>query len=329
MSITLFVGDCDSALAKKATDFDSTAYLIEFSNYKKFLELDNLDVTVYTSAADLPKITLTEAVFYQVLLKADIIYYCPPTRWSDQVDEFVLQNMQQMTEYFLYQVHRQKNNVHGLDLSKYTNNSYLKLQNIRKPNDQVQLWIAGCSVTAGVGVDPDQRFAVLVAQNFGEHFVDLSKGGSSIEFAADQILRSDIHQHDLVIWGLTSEYRAPIWNRKKMQSDSLCPYTFDYKKTNQADDIVDETRLFKAVISYFQVKNFCQKIGARLLVIPILCSEALQLMLHNDECYYQIAYRPGFLDLGSDNAHPGPKHHHWLADQINYFIEYGHDIATR
>ena len=329
MSITLFVGDCDNVLAKKATNFDSTAYLIEFSNYKKFLELDNLDVTAYTSAADLPKITQTESVFYQVLQKADVIYYCPPTKWSDYTNEFSLQNMQQLTEYFLYLVNSEKNNVHGLDLSKYTDNSYLKLWNKRKSSDEAQLWIAGCSVTAGMGVDPNQRFAVLVAENFGGHFVDLSRPGSSIEFSADQILRSDIRQDDLVIWGLTSEYRALIWDREKRNSQSINPYKFDYQTTNQADDIVDETRLYKAEICYFQVENFCKKIGARLVVIPILCSEALQLMLHNNECYYQIPYKPCFLDKGSDNVHPGPKHHHWLADQINYFIEYGHDIATR
>jgi hypothetical protein len=200
MSVTLFVGDCDNVLAKKATDFDSTAYLIEFSNYKKFLELDNLDVAAYTSAADLPKITKTECVFYEVLKKADVIYYCPPATWSDHTDEFSLHNLQQLTEYFLYLLQREKNNVQGLDLSKYTNNSYLKLKSKRKSDDQAQLWIAGCSVTAGVGVSPDQRFAVLIAENFGGQFVDLAKGGSSIEFAADQILRSNIRNGDWVIW---------------------------------------------------------------------------------------------------------------------------------
>jgi hypothetical protein len=322
MSITLFVGDCSEYLAKQATNFDSSAYLVDFSNYKKFLEQNNLDVTAYTSAADLPKITQTQAVFYQVLQKADVIYYCPPTKWSDHTDEFALQNMQQLTEYFLYLLQREKNNVQGLDLSEYTNNSYSKLSDNRKSN-QKQLWIAGCSITVGVGVDPDKRFAVLIAENFGGQFVDLAKTGSSMEFAADQILRSDIRQDDIVIWGLTSEYRALIWDRKSDQGTSITSSTFDYKRTNKADDIVDETRLFKAVISYFQVKNFCQKIGAQLIAIPIICSEALQLLLHDDSCYYQIPYMPCFLDLGSDNLHPGPKHHQWYADQINHILEHG------
>ena len=332
MSITLFVGDCDSTVAEQATNFDPSAYLVDFSNYKKFLEQDNLEGTAYTSLADLPKIIETESVFYQVLQRADKIYYCPPTRWSDYTDEFSLQNMQQLTEYFLYLMHRQKNNVQGLALLKYKNTSYLKLRNKRKSNERAQLWIAGCSITAGDGVDPDERFAVLVAENFGGQFVDLSKPGSSIEFSADQILRSDIRRDDLVIWGLTSEYRALIWDRELSQGVSIMPrslpYKFDHKKTNKADDIVDETRLYKAVISYSQVENFCQKIGAKLIAIPIICSEALQLILHDHECYYQIPYMACPLDLGSDNLHPGPNHHQWIAEQINYFIEHGHGSTT-
>lgn len=328
MSITLFVGDCDSTVAEQATEFDSSAYLVDFSNYKKFLEQDNLDVTAYTSAADLPKITKTECVFYEVLKKADVIYYCPPATWSDHTDEFTLQNLQQLTEYFLYLLQREKNNVQGLDLSEYTNNSYLKLKSKRKSDDQAQLWIAGCSVTAGVGVNPDQRFAVLIAENFDGQFVDLAKAGSSIEFATDQILRSNIRNSDWVIWGLTSEYRALIWDRKSDQGTSLTSYTFDFKRTNKADDVVDETRLYKAVISYSQVENFCKKVGAHLIAVPIICSEALQLLLHDHDSYYQLPYMPCFLDLGSDNLHPGPKYHQWIAEQINHFIQHGHGSTT-
>ena len=175
--------------------------------------------------------------------------------------------------------------------SKLSEDSTLvKLKSKRKSDDQAQLWIAGCSVTAGVGVNPDQRFAVLIAENFGGQFVDLAKGGSSIEFATDQILRSNIRNGDWVIWGLTSEYRALIWDRKSDQDASFTSYTFDYKRTNKADDVVDETRLYKAVISYSQVENFCKKVGAHLIAVPIICSEALQLLLHDHDSYYQLPY---------------------------------------
>lgn len=320
MSVTLFVGDCTKDLARHATSFNSSAFLVDFDNYKKFLTHSESNLVAYTSFADLPKITNKECVFYQVLNHADKIHYHPPEIWSDHSDEFSLQNMQQITEYFLYLINSEKKNVQGLDLSKYNSTPYLKLQDIRKIN-QRQLWLAGCSVSAGVGVEPNQRYAQIIADRFNLRVSDLSRGGSSLEFAADQILRSDIQKDDVVLWGLTSEYRALIWNRKTSLSSSINPYNFDYHYTNRADDIADETRLFKAVTCYFQVRNFCQKVGATLIAIPILCSEALQLLLHSDEYYYQLPYSPCYLDVGSDNSHPGPKQHQWYAEQINNILE--------
>lgn len=321
MTITLFVGDCTEDLATKAKSFDKSAYLIDSFNYKKFLDQTYTDITVYTSSADLPKITTTKSVFYQVLQKADKIYYCPPKIWSDHNDEFTLQNAQQLTEYFLTVIQHEKKNVEGLDLSKYKNNFYLKLYDSRKSTNSSQLWIAGGSITAGVGVTFDQKYPTILAQRFGGKYSDLSMGGSSIEFAADQILRSDIRQGDFVVWGLASEYRALIWDGKTKKGISIDPYHFDYKKTNKADDIVDETRLYKATISFAQVENYCQKIGANLITIPMSCSEALQLLLYNHESYYQLPYIPCFLDLGSDNQHPGPLQHKWYADNINNILK--------
>ena len=316
MPVTLFVGDCTEYLSTQAKSFDASAYLIDYSNYKNFLQETDADLTAYTSAADCPKITKNECVFYKVLQKADQIYYCPPKVWSDHIDDFSLQCMAQLTEYFLYLLQSEKNNVQGLDLSKYKKNPYLRLQNNRNAILGPQLWVAGCSITAGVGVDTKEKFPVLVAENFGGQFVDLAVGGSSLEFAADQIIRSDVRQGDFVLWGLTSEYRASIWNRKLQRCGSLVPETFNYKATNQADDIVDETRLYKAVVVFTQVENFCQKIGAHLIAIPIICSEALQLLLHDHTGYYQLPYQVQYLDRGSDNLHPGPLQHQWYAEQI-------------
>jgi len=326
MAITLFVGDCTEELAIRAKTHDSSAYLVDSSNYKKFLT-QTTSSTLYTSFADLPKITKTECAFLEVLNKADLIYYCPPVIWSDHSDEFVLQNMQQMTEYFLYLLNIEKKNVIGLDLSKYKNCFYLDLRDHRSA-DHAQLWIAGCSVTAGVGVSVEGKWPSLIAEKFDGKFLDLSKSGSSLEFQADQILRSNIQPGDYLIWGLTSEYRASVWSRKQQTCVSINPYDFDYSKTNQADDIVDETRLYKAVIAFAQVENFCKKLGAKLIAVPILCSEALQLLLHDHDCYYQLPYRPCYLDLGSDGAHPGPQQHQWYADQIKNILEKNGFCAT-
>jgi hypothetical protein len=320
MSITLFVGDCKEYLADVAKQYDPLAYLVDFSNYKDYLNSTEVTITAYTSFSDLPKISKTQAVFYDVLNKADRIFYSPPEVWSDATTEFSVQNQKQITEYFLYMINQMKNNVQGLDVNSYSHPAYLKLQD-QRTTDGCQLWVAGCSITEGVGVEFNEKYSFKIAGNFNNIFSDLSKGGSSLEFAADQILRSDIRSGDFVVWGLTSEYRAPYWTRASQQCNTINIHNFDYKKTNRADDIVDETRLYKAVIVYNQVANFCNKVGAHLIAVPILCTECLQLILHRHPNYYQLPYQPAPIDFGSDNLHPGPKQHQLYADHINNIIK--------
>jgi hypothetical protein len=317
MTITLFVGDCTEELADSAKQFDNTAYLIDFSNFDRYLKSSDGNITAYTSAADLPKISKDRAVFYEVLKKADKIYYRPPQRWSDYDPEFAFHSQQRLTEYFLFLIDQERHNVDGLDLMPYARTPYLSLQDTRVGN-QSQLWIAGCSFTAGVGVNENERYAVKVAEIFGGKFSDLSKSGSSIEHAADQILRSDIRKNDTVVWTLTSEYRAPYWDRAAQEALGINSHSLKQKKNaSKADDVTDETRLYKAVISFNQVANFCTKIGARLVAVPnLICTEELQLLLGTHPCYYQLPYQTFYLDIGSDGEHPGPKHHQWHADQI-------------
>ena len=321
MAINLFIGDSDYNLSFEAKKFSKDAYLVDFSNFENFLSSTFDEVTVYTSMGDLPRISQTRCVFYEIIKKADKIYYCPPKRWSDFSNEFTLHCGKTMTEYFLYLINQEKNNVNGLNISHYSNTSYLKLVNVPSALDR-NFWVTGCSNTRGAAIDRNLRFAQLIAdKRFGGTMVDLSKGGSSLEFQADQLLRSDIQAGDIVLWGLTSEYRSVFWDRPNNDPRSINPFTFDYKKTNKSDDICDETRLYKAVIVCHQVTNFCKKIGATLVMVPIICSEKLQLLLHNNPCYYQLPYITNFIDYGSDNLHPGPKQHALYADQIDKILE--------
>jgi len=44
--LTIFFGDVDESLAKNAKSFDSSAYLVDHSNYKEFLVSDKDQDTV-------------------------------------------------------------------------------------------------------------------------------------------------------------------------------------------------------------------------------------------------------------------------------------------
>lgn len=300
MTINLFVGDNDFSLAEQAQIYHPAAFLIEFNNYKKFLKNNYVeDITVYTSFSDLPKITSTDSAFFEVLKKADNIFYCPPTKWSDHSDNFEWNNNQTITEYFLYHINLLKSNVKGLDISHYQNTEYLKLVDSRKTNDS-QIWVAGCSIPHGIGVSDNEKFGALVSAKLGLDASYLTRGATSIEWAKDQILRSDLRSNDILIWGLTQEVRGPRAVNGIIQTEK------------NPDILLDENSLYRAVTSVYQVLNFCSKLSIKVILLPLICSERLQLLTQHLDGYCQIPYRTKFLDIGTDGMHPGPlQHQEW------------------
>lgn len=306
--INLFVGDNDNLVKQAAMALDPSAFLVDHSNCEEFLSGNCTSVTAFTSFADLPKITKDRSVFYEVLCQADCIYYCPPQVWSDHADHFAWNSQQIMTEYYLYQINRVKHNVQGFVTPSLNKDSWLELVQTRTHQEPV-LWVSGCSVANGYGVQAHESFASLVAQAINRPVIRLTRNGTSIAWAADQILRSDIQAGDILIWALTGE------NRAVKITDSAVDRETD------PDLLMDETRLYQALTSVHQVKNFCDKIGCQLIVLPVLCSEQLQLMLHDLAGYYQTPYMPWFLDKGTDNLHPGPAQHQAWADACIKILE--------
>ena len=298
MTITVYIGNNDTTLSDTAKKHDCSAYLIHKGNYKEFLEQCPPNTTVYTSLTDVPKINNKRCVLYDILQKADNIVFCQPSKWSDDNGEFNLTSQQMLIEYFLLLINNRKNNVVGL--MNIAKNKYLNLEEKRTSTSNV-LWVAGCSISYGVGVLPTEKFGTIIAKTLAIPMVNIAKGGSSIEYASDQILRSDIQKGDIVVWGLTSEYRAPSWNHgAKAEKNSAI--------------LTEETRMYKAVTSVYQVINFCNKLKVKLILLPLICSEQLRVYLNNEKDFYQLPYQTEPLDYGTDNVHPGIKQHKFWAD---------------
>ena len=297
MTINVFVGDTDESLAKHATEFDQSSFLVDTSNYKRFLNTTyTSDVTIYTSFSDLPKIDDVHAVLFEILNKADCIFYRPPPVWSDDVGKFSWESTKRITEWFLYCINLEKNNVQGLDLTVYQHSEYLTLENTRNTDSPV-LWISGCSVSHGGSINTAEKYGELLSSNLNLPVTYLTKGGSSIKWQSDQILRSDIRKDDIVVWGLTQEVRTvKVMNGVVLQE--------------QDPDIrLSELRLYDAVTSINQVVNFCRKTKCQLALLPLISSEVLNLsLIHLDE-YVHLPYTTTPLDYGTDNLHPGPLSH--------------------
>lgn len=318
--LTIFFGDCDTTVADQARAVDKDAFLVDRSNVLDLIDnLPTKPTSIYTSLADLPK-DLT--VVYKLLGCADIVIYCPPQKWSDSklVDvNDPTASVQGLTEFVLNQVNKEKANVKNLDLFNYSIDNYAKLASSRKTNNP-QLWVVGCSNSHATGVDNNQRYGQLVADHLNVPVSFLTCPGSSIQWATDQILRSDLRADDIVIWGLTDESRFPIWTEKNELAHINTNYienttTLSSRTLNQL--LVHPTNFYQAIIHVLQVLNFCKKAQAKLLIFGLGVSDSLSIHLHAIPEFINFLNKESnsrYIDVGTDNQHPGPKQHKEFAD---------------
>lgn len=309
--IRLYIGDVGDYLADIAKNHDENAFLLDHKNVDNYLN-SRESITVYTSLPDLPKITRDRNIAYEVLDHADEIHYCQPEQWSDATKEFSIHSSKIYIEFLLSHIHQRKNNVVGLELTDYENSPYLSLEGVRKKDQKKSLWIAGCSTSHGVGVNLNERYGSILERQLEINATFLTKPGSSVEWATDQILRSDIRKGDILVWGITSEWRAP-----KIVNGIVIP-------DDDIDILTDETRIYKAVTSMYQILNFTRKIGVHLIMFSVGQFENLPLYVANAKEYVWLPYRHRHLDFGNDGAHPGPEQHReyakYILEKINEMV---------
>jgi hypothetical protein len=332
--ITLFVGDVFESLSKVALEHDPAAFLIDHSNYKSFLTSDiTSDITVYTSLGDLPK---DLKIFYNIAMLSTKIVYIPPETWSDGMSIITTDPtacVQGLTETMLLLISSYRP-VTNLELC-YFNPTVNPLTDLRK-TENTQLWVAGCSMTYATGVNNSQRYGQLVADHFNLPCSFLAKPGSSIAWAADQILRSDIRSGDIVIWGITSTERSIVINQNKLAFVNIGSYTrdSDLEKQLPLTTLLSETTFYSHLYSIEQVLTYCKKQQATLLLVGLLVRDNMFRYLKSKNNYFHYNHKLKFhnrdisveyVDLGTDNEHPGPLQHQLYADfcqsalkQLNY-----------
>lgn len=306
--ITLYVGDVTEYLSVVALKADPTATLITDS------AIDNISPgTYYTSIGDVGGLTN----FAKVLRQADQIVYAPPDKWSDSF--FGKSKMQIWTEDYLKSfVHFRpiKNLPAGLVTQVPENKStILQLSDVRKIT-QPQLWVAGCSYTHGDGVQSNQRYGQLLADKLNLSVSFLSQSGSSITWAADQILRSDLKENDILVWGLTSVPRINYFENNMIHHAYPGVKNFEKFFVDHQEDI-----LYKSLTSVYQVMNFCKKIKVDLFLVDLLNLDLKYYLKDDIEvlCLIGLWGRDidtKFLDYGDDGAHPGVKTHEFYAEEI-------------
>lgn len=315
--LTIFLGDVDESVAQLAAEFDASAWLLDHSNYKKFLisERDHDDV-IYTSLGDLPK---DLEIVYLLLRQADTVIYCPPAQWSDNKSVNFTDpgdSIQGLTEIMLSLLPSHieiKNFSPGVaDLRPLTD---------KRKDSGPQLWSVGCSITHGIGVDPQQRYGQLLADELSMPCSFLTHPGSAIEWAADQILRSDIRSNDLVIWGLTHPERFTYVHDNQLVHVNADTYVHrpQFYKIVDPLTLCSQNTIYQQYYAIQHVINYCEKIKAQLILVELLHGgHALSRVLKFYKNYVKIDYeysfknshmQTQFIDLGTDNRHPGPQQH--------------------
>ncbi len=330
---TLFFGDVQSYLGVLAQKHDLSAWLLDQHNYKSFINGTNH--TVYTSLGDLPKNLI---VVLDILKSADVIVYCPPKQWSDNKTLDITDlsdSIQGLTEILILLV-CDCVTVHGLDNILSLKNDPIPLVADRKTNNN-QLWISGCSISHGIGVNDNERYGELLAQELDMPVSFLTRRGAAIDWAADQILRSDIRSGDIVVWGITEWRRLTHVHQNQLLAGINLPmYTIfpEYHQIVPADNLFSQQTFYKHYYSIQQVINYCKKINAKLFLVGLLQGNySLLKFLKTQKNYIHIHYTlkfdncnllTKFIDLGSDLEHPGPKQHQAYKNIILNFINSQH-----
>jgi hypothetical protein len=302
----LYIGDGSQGFSKSINILDTSAELITDKNISKYLNKQT--TTAYTSLNDLGQYAWATEFKHLLDISANITYI--PPQQTTQGDELTSDDhIKLLLENYSCITSR---TIAGLDSFKNQfANQFLKLQSQRQTED-CQLWVVGCSHTIGAGVSPAERYATLVANQLTLPCTLLAFSGTSIEWAADQILRSDIRSGDTVFWGITSNGRLSYCSRTGLKHVTASTYNTDAQLKDQVsiDRLDNIDLLYHNVRFVHQVINKCRGIGAQLFMLEVTKNPILSPFLYGLNNYdVGVNYYENFVDYGRDGEHPGAEQH--------------------
>ena len=329
--LAIYVGsDSDLSLSTIAKRFDQNAFLLTESNLNCLSGND--DLACYTGIEEIPD----PNKLYNILKLADLIVYVAPPSWADikydlfdNFDREIFSSPKYVTDYILLRLLKENKNVQNFDLisiDSYTN-YFDKLEDTRKSENR-QIWNVGCSHTYGTGVEPYQRYGHLLSERLKLPVSFLARPGGHPEWVADQILRSDIRKDDIIVWELSNPDRYTFWSNSEYDVEFIniarvergqTPDAMElYSKKELLKRLTDPTLIYQAITHVKQVVNFCNKIGAKIIIFGI--QTPLNFWYYLSDCNYYNFHLPeeffqtDFVDLGTDNEHPGPQQHRLYAE---------------
>jgi len=207
-NVTVYVGDNTKSFRHYVLNIDPNAEEANSQNWN----ISNEIVYLYTQ-------NHTNKELIQIFLDAKEIIFYQPVTWSSDESKF---HTIGWLEYIntLREVKMLRTKQIGLGPVAYESQicdlpDFLNPTEPRKTEDP-QIWVVGCSYTNGHGLaDRNTRFGQLFANELNMPVSFLTMNGASNQWAADQILKSDIRTNDIVFWGITGVARSTLYTKER------------------------------------------------------------------------------------------------------------------
>jgi hypothetical protein len=343
----VIVGDVDESLAIYAkTLYPEAQHYSEVQHHTE----------TYVSIGDVPL-----GKFISILIKSDKIIYHDKNNWQHDATK----NKTLEILFLLYQFGFQRkilnfdrylqsfsnplyienftdyysDNLLIKSLCNFSSTNHLGLADIRRSLGP-QIWVAGCSYAYGIGLDlPEQRYGNIVANTLQLPISYLSVPSASIDLIADQVIRANLQEGDILLCGLTGINRFTWFDDQgKLQKITLKTIRegdFDRSTKNFFQrKILDPSQMYLAQRHILQIIAVCKRLKVKLLLYihENLSLEEhakdLKIFLNELDCFFDISQLMAsrfaskdldsnqHLDTGNDNRHPGPNTHKAWADII-------------
>ena len=187
-------------------------------------------------------------------------------------------------------------------------------ESVLRPTEPT-LWVFGCSLSAGVGVNSCEVYSSKLGDALGLPVTSVAKAGSSTRWSLRQLLHSDLQPDDVVVWQLTTIGRFTVKHVDTWPTEVMLK--------NQSREIIlsttdeqlwfDQISLLEYGVLYLRAKRI------RFYIISLdSTSTVFNQCLEQYTRYSEYCYAPDWqVDLGNDQLHPGPKSHHCLFENLH------------
>jgi len=213
--LTVYIGDDTVSFNVLIRRIDQTA--IPYKNYGKKIK-DNeylVSDTVYLHTTDLAPQKL-----HDILYNCKELIFVEPVSWtSDDIEHHTIGWLDYIST--CRPVKMLKASDYGRGTVAYESKKFVKPSLLdpvaQRQTDGKQVWVVGCSFAHGHGLnDVNLRYGQRFADSVGLPVSFLSMTGASNQWAADQILKSDIRAGDIVLWGITGTARTTIYTNERV-----------------------------------------------------------------------------------------------------------------